>query len=88
MNLKCLFYLYLFLITIKEKIHSLFQRTQQTLYIVEIYRGDPQFFTYFKGRDVRSAVGKKQDGRDKNGGDVCGLLIKRIPRCSASGLIR
>jgi len=59
MNLKCLFYVYLFLITIKEKIYSLFQRTQQTLHIVEIYRGDHQFFTYFKGRDARSAVVKK-----------------------------
>jgi hypothetical protein len=61
MNLKCLFYLYLFLITIKEKIHSLFQWTQHALSIVEINREDHQFFTYFKGRDVRSAVVKNQD---------------------------
>jgi hypothetical protein len=43
MKLKCLFYVYLFLITIKEKIHSLFQRTQQTRSIVEIYRGNHHF---------------------------------------------
>jgi hypothetical protein len=61
MNLKCLFYLSFFLITIKEKIYSLFQRTQHTLSIVEIYRRDHQFFIYSKGRDARSAVVKNQD---------------------------